>query len=217
MLGDIITVVNFHRIEVDVVLFYPVPLEVELVISGLSECRDVQVTDPEGWSKLERQLVKRGYDTLVVISSGVRAVDDYIVMVTMTTRGIKKLALRTLFIPSLHQSPNVTTEHNWADQVSNFDFSVYWGSAKQYLKSREVTLDETTSCRILYTQQDPTNLTTTFLNKLFLLVQKLTQVLLGRGEAIPSSLLNMDHVRLLRPNDVFVNVSSNIYIKASYG
>lgn len=224
VLKHIISSVSFHRHEVDVVFYYPQILFDTMTVDGLGGCRQVLATDTARWADTKELLLERNYDTMVIIPSEESVIDDHVVRAA--TQGVKKLAKQSILIPSLHFALIAKGKDKWVTLSKFFDFSLYWGSSQQLAMFKaelnSTFVDMFSSCKVLITQEDPSQFGSHFVNKVFLSIERLRRVqassrLEGSAHEAANVVINLDQIELLRPHTVFLNQSCKVYVKTSYG
>lgn len=214
VLGSIMRAVNFHRHEIDVVLFYPDTIVSTFIAEGLEGCHKVLVADSRTWLGTEEFMLERKYDTLVFVPSEDQVADASVVRVA--TRPGPPLAQQSLLISA--QSYVRTFFDHWTAHSAAFDYSVYWGTAGEYMQ--RATTSSPASCLILASRKHRARaLDSHFLNKLLCLVRKMTQLRrsswVDRGGG--GEVQDLDAVALLRPSDVFLDSTEKVYVKAVFG
>jgi hypothetical protein len=224
VLKSILDAINYSRHEVDVVFF-----QQSDVVRGLSveDLEKVVVVDVRSWSQADEHISAKQYHSLVFIPSEDAPVDDFILSKVMLRT--EKLARQSVLM-STHHFVQAAFER-WLELSACFDYSIYWGNTSTFRSVRAQAdtgvMPSQLLVKILATQEEQSsNMTTSFLNKLFVLVRKLTQLSrrqsttqqASRGGGV-AAVWNLDAVKLARPSEVFSQMEqfSRVYIKASFG
>ena len=201
-----------------------------------SKCHQIVAVEEATWKQAEEEMRARQYDTLVLLPSGDLAMDQRILSKTHSSQ--PAMAQQSLLFPPLQENDF----EQWLTLISEgtFDYCLHWGHtsdfAKENLKRTSAltkvdpalgpTLESISSCHILAAQEvDLVSLNSHFLNKVFYLLRKLTQLSArsrqrggeGGNRLMPSAVWNLDAVQLTKPASVFMELDSKIYIKASFG